>query len=223
MHRPVEAEINRSSRISPSIARLYHERVSRLVDLAARPRLDGARSRVLLGRFQCREHRQPAGPGVAVALALADARISSAPSTASSASPPTSRSTDPLLAVVPQSHARRRLPRAVGGAWLALAISVATRDRGRESSSHAAQPHRQRGRRRARLPGRGGRARTRRARMALGPRRHDRGAAVGRGDRRPAGARARSGGGRHGGVLWLTVPVAGALLVYRWRRSSSSS
>jgi VanZ family protein len=29
--------------------------------------------------------------------------------------------------------------------------------------------------------------------------------------------------GAHGGVLWLTVPAAGALLVYRWRRSSSSS
>ena len=29
--------------------------------------------------------------------------------------------------------------------------------------------------------------------------------------------------GAHGGVLWLTVPVAGALLVYRWRRSGSSS
>jgi hypothetical protein len=29
--------------------------------------------------------------------------------------------------------------------------------------------------------------------------------------------------GAHGGVLWLTIPVAGALLVYRWRRSGSSS
>jgi VanZ family protein len=29
--------------------------------------------------------------------------------------------------------------------------------------------------------------------------------------------------GAHGGVLWLTVPAAGALLVYRWRRSGSSS
>ena len=29
--------------------------------------------------------------------------------------------------------------------------------------------------------------------------------------------------GAHGGVLWLTVPVAGALLVYRWRKSGSSS
>jgi VanZ family protein len=29
--------------------------------------------------------------------------------------------------------------------------------------------------------------------------------------------------GAHGGVLWLTVPAAGALLAYRWRRSDSSS
>ena len=29
--------------------------------------------------------------------------------------------------------------------------------------------------------------------------------------------------GAHGGVLWLTVPAAGALLAYRWRRSASSS
>jgi VanZ family protein len=29
--------------------------------------------------------------------------------------------------------------------------------------------------------------------------------------------------GAHPGVLWLTVPAAGALLVYRWRRSGSSS
>jgi VanZ family protein len=29
--------------------------------------------------------------------------------------------------------------------------------------------------------------------------------------------------GAHGGVLWLTIPIAGALLVYRWRRSDSSS
>jgi len=29
--------------------------------------------------------------------------------------------------------------------------------------------------------------------------------------------------GAHGGVLWLTVPAAGFLLFYRWRRSGSSS
>jgi len=29
--------------------------------------------------------------------------------------------------------------------------------------------------------------------------------------------------GAHGGVLWVTIPIAGALLVYRWRRSDSSS
>ena len=29
--------------------------------------------------------------------------------------------------------------------------------------------------------------------------------------------------GAHGGVLWITIPIAGALLVYRWRRSDSSS
>jgi VanZ family protein len=29
--------------------------------------------------------------------------------------------------------------------------------------------------------------------------------------------------GAHGGVLWVTIPIAGALIVYRWRRSDSSS
>jgi VanZ family protein len=29
--------------------------------------------------------------------------------------------------------------------------------------------------------------------------------------------------GAHGGVLWVTIPIAGALLVYRWRRSDSSN
>ena len=29
--------------------------------------------------------------------------------------------------------------------------------------------------------------------------------------------------GAHGGVLWLTIPIAGALLIYRWRRSDSSN
>src|SRR6185436_5293748 len=70
MHRPVEAEINRSSRISPSIAATVSWNGETTRHLGARSHLDGPRPGLLLGRLQRREHRKPPGAGADLAVPL---------------------------------------------------------------------------------------------------------------------------------------------------------
>src|SRR5258705_12026953 len=69
MQGPVEAEINRSSKISPSIGATVSWRREAARFLAASARLDGGHHVVLHGRLQRGEHRQRAEAPAPVASA----------------------------------------------------------------------------------------------------------------------------------------------------------
>ena len=107
---------------------------------------------------------------------------------------PPDRVRHPRLAVVSRAHRTPWLARA-HGSLASVGDQRRLRNRGRDSSVHGAQSYQQRRRRPARLHRRDDRARAGLPGMALGGGRHDRRAAVDRGDRRSAGADAGPRGG----------------------------